>query len=589
VAQLAAMQGVDQTAARDAVDCLVEKGLFVGAGRDALTFSHGLVRDVAHDELVRTRRARLHGAAAAWIEEQAGDRVAFEAMRIANHLAAAASDYEEEGRDTTDLRHRSFRMMIIAGERLEGLGAEEVVSRLAAAADGHHSAADLAELHGRRAAALARLGRLREAADAAALGSDAARQAGDPALEARLAATMGEIQWLRGETAACVSNLDRALTLVADLPRDRAATQAIATLAFVTALLGRPAEAIGLAEQGLALAREHGLPDKEVRCLNARGAALLLQGDLEGYNDFMRALARALEAGLGHESAMAYHNLAELHLQGVGPASSADMNEQGMTLAERRGLTLAADWLRSNRVQVFFEAGRWDEALALADIVLADEARAGVGQAGTACLIWAARIHVWRGDLPYAARLVETFLPRARRHAVIQQLGPALVVAGLVETASGRPEVGADYAAEFCALTEDTRAYRQQEIADVVRLLVAASRHDDAETASANDVIQTIRNQCHALTAEAVLAAAAGAPDAADRFDTAADRWRTYGHPLETQLAVLSAAARREGGPAGGVDVPPGVSAASVATLSAVPGVATCSRPIRNQPARPSW
>src|SRR5262249_20397219 len=253
----------------------------------------------------------------------------------------------------------------------------------------------------------------------------------------------GEIQWLRGETAACVSTLDRALTLVADLPRDRAAAQAIATLAFVTALLGRPVEAIGLAERGLALAREHGLADKEVRCLNARGAALLLQGDLEGYNDFMRALARALEAGLGHESAMAYHNLAELQLQGVGPASSADMNEQGMMLAERRGLTLAADWLRSNRVQVFFEAGRWDEALALADMVLADEARAGVGQAGTTCGIWAARIHVWRGDLQRAARLVETFLPRARRHAVIQQLGPALVVAGLVETAWGRSGAGA--------------------------------------------------------------------------------------------------------------------------------------------------
>ena len=205
-----------------------------------------------------------------------------------------------------------------------------------------------------------------------------------------------------------------------------------------------------------------------------------------------------------------------------------------------------------------------------------------------ACGIWAARIHVWRGDLPRAARLVETFLPRARRHAVIQQLGPALVVAGLVETASGRPGAGADYATEFCELTDDTRAYRHMEIADVVRLLVAASRPEDAQVASANDVILTIRNQCHSLTAEAVLAAAAEAPDAADRFDAAAERWRTYGHPLETELAVVAAAALREGGPARGVDVPPGVSAASVAALCPVPGVATSSRPIRNQLARPS-
>src|SRR5262249_31054271 len=160
-------------------------------------------------------------------------------------------------------------------------------------------------------------------------------------------------------------------------------------------------------------------------------------------------------------------------------------------------------------------------------------------------------------------RLVETFLPRARRHAVIQQLGPALVVAGLVETAWGRSSAGADYAMEFCELTDDTRAYRHMEIADVVRLLVVAARPEDAAVASATDVLPTIRNQCHSLTADAVLAAAADAPDAADRFDAAADRWRTYGHPLETELAVVAAADRRGGGPARRVDVPPGVSAAS--------------------------
>ena len=268
------------------------------------------------------------------------------------------------------------------------------------------------------------------------------------------------------------------MTLVDDLPMDRAATEAIASLAFITALLGRPAEAIALAERGLVLARDHNLADREVRCLNARGAAVLLQGNIEGYNDFMRALTRALEAGLGHESAMAYHNLAELQLQGVGTASSIELNERGLDLAERRGLTLAADWLRANRVSVFFEAGRWDEALALAAQVIANETRSGPGQAGTMCAVWSARIHVWRGELDHAIRLMDTYLPRARQHAVIQQVGPALIVAGLIMTASGRADEGAAYAEEYCALTEGTRAYRHMEMADVVRLLVAASRPD---------------------------------------------------------------------------------------------------------------
>ena len=58
------------------------------------------------------------------------------------------------------------------------------------------------------------------------------------------------------------------------------------------------------------------------------------------------------------------------------------------------------------------------------------------------CAVWSARIHVWRGDLDHASRLMESFLPRARQHAVIQQVGPALIVAGLIATASGRADRG---------------------------------------------------------------------------------------------------------------------------------------------------
>ena len=120
----------------------------------------------------------------------------------------------------------------------------------------------------------------------------------------------------------------------------------------------------------------------------------------------------------------------------------------------------------------------------------------GRGQAGTMCAVSSARIHVWRGDFEHTDGLMEVFLPRARQHAVIQQVGPALIVAGLIATASGRADEGATYAEEYCELTERTRAYRHMEIADVVRLLVAASRTDRAAAATDNDVIPTFRNEC---------------------------------------------------------------------------------------------
>jgi tetratricopeptide (TPR) repeat protein len=595
IAQLATMHGVDETAATVAVDRLVDKAIFVGAGRDAVAFSHDLVREVASEHLVRSRRARLHEAAADWIEQRAGDRIARDAMRIANHLAAAAAAHEQDGDDTTDLRDHAFRMMIAASDRLQGLGAEDIASRLADAVEAGHAPGDVAELNRQRAAALARIGRLSEAADAALAGLEAARQVGDRSLEARLGAMVGEVHWLRGDTSSCVRALEAALSSVAGLPADRAVAEAVATLAFITALSGRPSEAVALAERGLALAREHGMAAKEVRCLNARGAARLLQGDLEGYNDFMRALTRALEAGLGHETAMAYHNLAELQLQGVGTASSAELNQHGLELAERRGLTVAADWLRANRVQVFFEAGRWDDALALADQVLAAETQSGPGPAGTTCGVYCARIHTWRGDLNRARRLMHEFLPRARQHAVVQQLGPALIVAGLVETASGRPDAGAAYANEYCDLTASALAYRHMEVADLVRLLVAAAQLERAAAAADNDVIPAIRNECHSMTARATFAAA-GPSDGAELFEQAAERWHAYGHPLEEHLALVSAAViRGDGGPgerSEDLRAQLGVSTRSVAALCpAASGVlhsATRSRPNRNRPASPS-
>jgi DNA-binding SARP family transcriptional activator/tetratricopeptide (TPR) repeat protein len=543
IAEVAEMQGIDDRSAAVALRHLVDRALLAWDGRQRMWFSHDLVREVAYEGLVRGRRAALHEAAASWLEQHAPPHhLADDAMRIANHLGAAARAREEDGDDAAhDLRRRAFRLMLLAGDSLRGLGMEDVAGRLADAADGDHAPADLASLHHQRAAVLARLGRLSEAADAAQAGVDVARQATDPSLQARLEVMVGEVHWLRGETAAALTSLRAAMDLVHDAPRNRAAAEALPTIAFVTALLGQPAEAVELADRGLALAREHALPEKEVRCLNARGAALLLLGRLDGYTDFMRALTLALEAGLSHESAMAYHNLAELEMQGVGTASSTEMNQRGLDLAERRGLSLAADWLRANRVQLCFEAGRWDEALDMAAGVMAGERQSGPGQAGTACAVWAARVHVWRGELDDARRLLDVALPRARQHAVIQQLGPALVVAALVAAAGGDPEAGARLAGEFCDITAQAPAYRHMEIADVARLLVAVQAVDRARTVCSYDAIPAIRNQCQSATARATIALAGGDPGAPAAFCAAAGLWQQYGHPLEEHLALVSA------------------------------------------------
>ena len=134
---------------------------------------------------------------------------------------------------------------------------------------------------------------------------------------------------------------------------------------------------------------------------------------------------------------------------------------------------------------------------------------------------------------------MERFLPRARRHAVTQQLGTALIVAGLVEAAAGDPGRGADLAAEFCRLTETTQAYRHMELADTLRLLLADGRFEEARVAAAESTaLPTVRNVAQSATATALLAEAGGDSGAGAAWVEAAERWRAFGHPLEEHLAA---------------------------------------------------
>ncbi len=60
-------------------------------GQDELSFSHGLVRDVAYKQIPRAGRVHRHLAVARWLEETAGDRLEDRAEPLAYHTTEAIS------------------------------------------------------------------------------------------------------------------------------------------------------------------------------------------------------------------------------------------------------------------------------------------------------------------------------------------------------------------------------------------------------------------------------------------------------------------------------------------------------------------
>jgi hypothetical protein len=71
-------------------DQLVAKDLIRPADSDRFTFRHILIREVAYQTLTRADRARLHAAAAAWMEARAGGQEDALAELIAYHYREAA-------------------------------------------------------------------------------------------------------------------------------------------------------------------------------------------------------------------------------------------------------------------------------------------------------------------------------------------------------------------------------------------------------------------------------------------------------------------------------------------------------------------
>src|SRR6266540_323960 len=105
---VAAVGGRDERAVRDGLHELVRRELVRPSrlssveGQSEFAFGHGLVRDVAYAQIPRAARAGKHEAAARWIEEIAGDRVADHAELLAHHYREALSLARAAGLETAE-------------------------------------------------------------------------------------------------------------------------------------------------------------------------------------------------------------------------------------------------------------------------------------------------------------------------------------------------------------------------------------------------------------------------------------------------------------------------------------------------------
>jgi tetratricopeptide (TPR) repeat protein len=511
-------------------------------GETEYAFWHVLARDVAYAQLPRASRASRHVAAARWIESKAPQRVEDLADVLAYHYGTALdlARVGGQGQDADDLEEPARRFLILAGERAMGLDTAAAIAHIERALEltpeGHPDRAVALTLFGEAALNAGRYG---EAAPALEEAIAAFRSAGETGAAASAMNTLSNVLQTMGEPRAW-SLASEALELLEPLGPSTELVAVLTELAANEALQGDPAAAIRDANRAVDLARDLGLA-RPARAVGYLALASAERGDPSAIERFEEAIELATEAGQGREVALLHNNFGVTLVTFRGPAAALEILREGTRFAEGIGNTEIADGLDASTAFTLIDAGRPDEAIALADSM--EERLATIGDVFDLHACRSARIRALAliGRTAEASDVLDPVEARARAaedtNAIATGLGTvALARAALGESAAAMellreigsaPHIKSDiyYITMLPALARE--AIRLGGVALAERL------------ARGPEPLSPLSQHAH-VAASASIAEARGQPEAAaEVYADAAERWERFTVVPERAFSLL--------------------------------------------------
>jgi DNA-binding CsgD family transcriptional regulator/tetratricopeptide (TPR) repeat protein len=484
--------GLPERDVRESLRRAVEHGVLVAdQGTGSFRFRHALLAEAIYTTILPGEREELH----AKLADELARRGDTSPAELAPHWAAAGRAAEALAASVDAARE---------AEAVFGLAeAHAHLERAVQLWDAVPDAAEVAgvDLAGLCAWAAERASQVGASVQAVELERRAIELVGDadPHRAAFLHVRLGEYLYELGMSDAAIAALERAVELAPAEPPSPEHAYALASHAAGLMLAWRHAESLPIAEEALALARQVGAGDAEVRALTVMAVDLAYLGrGEEGLASFRQALQLADQIGDHWGLERAYINLTDALTMLGCPRESAEVGRAGLEVMRRYGVD--SPLLVSNQIESLLAIGDWDEADTLS----------------------AAALRAMASSFPYSL----------------------LIVRALVETQRGA--FGAARA-HLEAATETLREDRGLGLYDawLAELALWEHRWTDADAAVEDGLVQAahpaagqIRVQVCArgLRAQAELAALARARRDADRLSEHLDR-------AEMLLAVASDAA----------------------------------------------
>jgi class 3 adenylate cyclase/tetratricopeptide (TPR) repeat protein len=415
------------------------------AGELEYAFRHALVRDVAYEQIPRSRRADMHVAAAEWIESLG--RPDDHSEMLAHHYLAAYELARAAGEPAEDLATRAHRALRSAGDRAYKLNAfTSAVAHYRTALELWPEAAPgRADVLFQLASALHTLSAgdeetMLERARAELLAE------GDKGRAAEASVMLAELWWLRGRRTAVDEQLAAAQELVQDQSPSSSKARVLANVSRYLMLAGDD-DAVAVGREALAMAEELGLDELRAHSLNNIGVARTHAGDEEGLADLERSIELA-RAASSPELARAYNNLASVLFSIYGLVRrSYELWLECIRVGEQFGNGIIARFASGVLLNFEYFGGRWDDHTAKSDAWLAANAEGATHQD----LYISARqsaILLARGEDERALESAGRAVERAREVGDPQALGPALTELARVHAELGDVERAREAACE---------------------------------------------------------------------------------------------------------------------------------------------
>jgi class 3 adenylate cyclase/tetratricopeptide (TPR) repeat protein len=340
------------------------------AGDIQYAFQHVLLRDVAYSQIPRRSRAEKHRRAAEWTEGLG--RPDDHAEMLAHHYRHALELARAAGvDDDPSLVKRAWESLRDAGERTMSLSASASAAEFFALALEVCPRDDpdrprLLLGHGRAlfASGGAGLELLTEALEAF-------RAVGDVEGAAEAATMAARFSWVGGDRAATDRYIGVALDILVDRPVSRSKAEALTNQSGFHMLAGRYDESIRVGAQAFPLVEELGMDEQRARLHIVVGTARWGLGDSEGLHEIERGISIARAAGALEMAAIGLDNL-DAGLFCLGRLADARRAWRRLVeLGERYGFARLQRGAKMQSAGWAFADGRWDDALGVADELIA--------------------------------------------------------------------------------------------------------------------------------------------------------------------------------------------------------------------------